>query len=196
MNLAAWVDRQLLPGRMWQGTWDPEGILSTFPAIVTGITGMLDGKLIVSGKPRERVVIWLFLTGFISAIAGEMWGWVFPINKNLWTSSYVLYTSGLAAMTLAAAMFLIDILGYRKVTTLGIIYGANAITAYVLAGILSVLFYGLPLWGDSLNHHFVAALSGAGPDPRLASLIYALIYVFIVFLPVYVLYRKKIFIKL
>jgi predicted acyltransferase len=196
MNLAAWIDQQLLPGRMWQGTWDPEGILSTLPAIATGITGMLAGKLIVSLNSRERVVIWLFAIGFFSTIAGEMWGWIFPINKNIWTSSYVLYTSGLAAMTLAGAMFLIDIRGYRKGTGLGIIYGANAITAYVLAGILSVLFYGLQVGGDSLNHHFVAVLSGAGPDPRLASLMYALIYVFIVFLPVYFLYRKKIFIKL
>lgn len=196
VNLAAWIDQKFLPGRMWQGTWDPEGIFSTLPAIVTGITGMLAGKLIISGKSRELVVIWLFSLGFLSVIAGEMWGWVFPINKNIWTSSYVLYTSGLAAMTLSAAIFFIDMLGFRKGTGPGIIYGANAITAYVLAGVLSVVFYGLPLWGDSINHHFVGLLSGAGTDPRLASLMYALLYVFIVFLPVYLLYRKRIFIKL
>lgn len=197
INLAAWIDLQLLPGRMWQGDWDPEGILSTFPAIVTGITGMLAGKLIVSGISRERIVIWLFVAGFISAILGEAWGWVFPINKNIWTSSYVLYTSGLASMTLATAIFLIDILGYRRGTKFGVIYGANAITAYVLAGVLSGLFYRIPYWGgESLNHHFVDALWSAGLDPRIASLIYALMYVFVIFIPVYILYRKKIFIKL
>ncbi len=197
VNLAAWIDQQLLPGRMWQGDWDPEGILSTFPAIVTGITGMLAGKLIVSGKSRERTVIWLFSIGFICTVAGEMWGWVFPINKNIWTSSYVLYTSGLAAMTLATAMFIIDMLGYRRGTRFGIIYGANAITAYVLAGVLSGLFYSIPYWGgDSLNHHFVGGLSGMGLEPKFASLMFALIYVFIIYVPVYFLYRKKIFIKL
>ena len=197
VNLAAWIDQQLLPGRMWQGTWDPEGILSTLPAIVTGITGMLAGRLIISSDTRERTVIWLFAIGFLSFIAGEVWGWAFPINKNIWTSSYVLYTSGLAAMTLAASMFFIDILGFRKGTGFGLIYGANAITAYVLAGMLSALFYRINYWGgDTLNHHFVSALSGTGLDPRLASLMYALMYVLIIFIPVYILYRKKIFIKL
>jgi predicted acyltransferase len=196
VNLAAWIDQQILPGRMWQGTWDPEGLYSTLPAIVTGITGMLTGKLIVSGKSRELVLIWLFSLGFISTIAGEVWGWTFPINKNIWTSSYVLYTSGLAAMTLATAMFFIDMLGYRQGTKFGIIYGANAITAYVLAGVLSFFFYRLPFWGQSLNRHFVGGLSEAGLEPKIASLMYALMYVFIVFIPVYVLYRKKIFIKL
>lgn len=197
VNLAAWIDRQLLPGTMWQGDWDPEGILSTFPAIVTGITGMLAGRLIVSGISRERIVIWLFAAGFISFILGGMWDWVFPINKNIWTSSYVLYTSGLASMTLATAIFFIDMLGWRRGTKFGIIYGANAITAYVLAGVLSSLFYRIPYWGgDSLNHHFVGGLSAMGLEPKAASLIYALFYVFTVFIPVYILYRKKIFIKL
>ncbi|MFP4365932.1 MAG: acyltransferase family protein [Bacteroidales bacterium] len=196
MNLAAWIDQQILPGRMWQGTWDPEGLYSTLPAIVTGITGMLAGKLIISGKSQEYIVIWLFSLGFISTVSGEAWSWIFPINKNIWTSSYVLYTSGLAAMTLATAMFFIDILGYRKGTKFGVIYGANAITAYVLAGILSVVFYGVPLWGRSLNSHFVSGLSAVGFEPKLASLAYALIYVFIIFIPVYYLYKKKIFIKL
>lgn len=197
VNLAAWIDQQLLPGRMWQGTWDPEGILSTFPAIVTGITGMLAGKLLVSIREREQTIIWLFSLGFVSAVLGEMWGWVFPINKNIWTSSYVLYTSGLAGMTLAASMFFIDVLGYRRGTEFGIIYGANAITAYVLAGVLSGLFYRIQYWGGQpLNQHFVGGLSGIGLEPKLASLMYALIYVMIIFIPVYFLYRKKIFIKL
>ena len=196
LNLAAWIDQQLLPGRMWQGTWDPEGIFSTFPAIATGITGMLAGRLIVSGKKQEHIVIWLFAIGFISTILGEMWGWVFPVNKNIWTSSYVLYTSGLAAMTLATAIFFIDMLGYRRGTKFGIIYGANAITAYVLAGILSPLFYRIPFMGESLNMVFVKELSGAGLEPELASLMFALMYVFIIFIPAWILYKKKVFIKL
>ena len=197
VNLAAWIDTKLLPGRMWQETWDPEGILSTFPAIATGITGMLTGKLILSGKDQHRTIIWMFSFGFLATILGHAWGWIFPINKNLWTSSYVLFTSGLAAMTLAAALFFIDILGYRRGTFFGTVYGANAITAYVLAGVLSGLFYGLKYFGNaSLNHHFVSCLAGIGPDPRLASLMYALMYVCIVYIPVYVMYRKKIFVRL
>lgn len=196
VNIAAWIDRQLMPGRMWQGTWDPEGLFSTLPAIVTGITGMLAGRVIVSAKSREYSVLWLFTAGFAATIAGEAWGWVFPINKNIWTSSFVLYTSGLAAMTLAATMFLTDILGYRKCTGFGIIYGANAITAYVLAGVLSPLFYGINVYRLSLNDYFVNALTSMGLDPKAASLFYALIYVGVIFAPVYILYRRRIFIKL
>ncbi len=196
VNLAAWIDQKFLPGRMWQGTWDPEGLFSTLPAIVTGISGMLAGKLIVSGNGRERTMLWLFSAGFIAFVAGEVWGWVFPVNKNLWTSSFVLYTSGLAAMTLAIAMFFIDLLGYRKGTGFGIIYGANAITAYVLAGVLSVLFYSIRFSGKSLNYHFVDTLGAVGMDMKLASLLYALIYVGVIFVPVYTMFRKRIFLKL
>jgi predicted acyltransferase len=196
VNLAAWIDQQLLPGRMWQGTWDPEGFFSTLPAIVTGITGMLAGKLIVSGISRERIVLWLFSLGFLAFVVGEMWHWVFPINKNIWTSSYVVYSSGLAAMTLAAAMFVIDMLGYTRGTRFGIIYGANAITAYVLAGVLFPLIYSVNIGGNSISGHFQNVILATGADPKLASMLMAILYVFIIFLPVYILYRKKIFIKL
>ena len=196
LNLAAWIDSQYLPGTMWQGTWDPEGIFSTLPSIATGITGMLAGTIIVKGISTERVILWLFSLGFLSAIMGEVWGWTFPINKPIWTSSYVLFTSGLAAMTLATAMFFIDLLNFRRGTSFGIIYGANAITAYVLAGVLALFFYRLPYWGQSLNRHFVEGLADIGLPIKLASLLYALIYVMIVYLPIYILYKKKIFIKL
>ncbi|HYH57058.1 MAG TPA: heparan-alpha-glucosaminide N-acetyltransferase domain-containing protein, partial [Anseongella sp.] len=100
-NLAAWLDSLLIPGTMYQGTWDPEGVLSTFPAVATGITGMLAGHLLLSSRSREQKIVWLFFAGFIAYALGNVWDWFFPVNKNLWTSSFVLYTSGLAAMTLA-----------------------------------------------------------------------------------------------
>ncbi len=196
MNLAAWIDRQLLPGRMWQGTWDPEGLFSTLPAIASGITGMLAGRLIIGGKSRDRTIIWLFALGFFAFILGEMWGWIFPLNKPIWTSSYVLFTSGLAAMTLATAMFFVDILGYNRWTTFGVIFGANAISAYVLAGVIYPLFYRMPVGGVSINNHFVGLFLNAGYDPKMASLLFAISYVMVIFVPVYILYRKKIFIKL
>lgn len=196
MNLAAWIDRQLLPGRMWQETWDPEGLFSTLPAIASGITGMLAGRLIAGNKNWDRTVIWLFVLGFFACILGEMWGWIFPLNKPLWTSSYVLFTSGLAAMTLAAFMFFVDMMGYSRWTKFGVVFGANAISAYVLAGIIYPLFYRIPVGGASINNHFVGLFLNAGYDPKLASLLFAISYVMVIFVPVYILYRKKIFIKL
>jgi predicted acyltransferase len=86
--------------------------------------------------------------------------------------------------------------GYKKWTFLGRVYGANAITAYVLAGVLTLVFYGMKIGGSSLNGHFMSGLTQIGFDPKLASMLYAVIYMLIVFIPVLILYRKKIFIKI
>ena len=196
VNLAARVDSKFLPGKMWQGTWDPEGILSTFPAIVSGITGMLAGAVLLSKKSQEMKVMELFTIGFLTAIIGVVWSWVFPLNENLWTSSFVLFTSGLAAMTLAGSIFLVDILNYRKVADIGIIYGSNAIAIYVLADVLGLLFYGFRYGSASLNEHFFNTFTSMGAAPKVVSMVYALLYVCINFIPAYILYKKKIFIKL
>jgi len=196
INIAQWIDSKFMPGRLYQKVWDPEGILSTFPSVVTGITGMLAGTLLLRMKSREYKVIWLFLTGFISTIAGVVWNWIFPLNENIWTSSFVLFTSGLAAMTLAASIFLVDILRYRKWAQFGVIYGSNAISIYVLADIFAFIFYILKFGGSSLNDHFFNFFTSAGLAPKFVSMTYALIYVGILFIPAYILYKKKIFIKL
>jgi predicted acyltransferase len=196
INLAAWVDSKWLPGKMWQGTWDPEGILSTFPSVVTGITGMLAGALLLRKQSQEQKVMALFTIGFLTAIAGVVWNWIFPLNENLWTSSFVLLTSGLASMTLAGSIYLIDILQYRKWAGFGIIYGSNAITIYVLADVLAKVFYGLPLGGASLNDHFFNLFTGAGVAPKIVSMAYGLLYVGINFIPAYILNKRNIFIKL
>jgi predicted acyltransferase len=195
-NLAAWVDQQWLPGKMWQGTWDPEGILSTFPSIVTGITGMLAGHLLRSRLAPNEKVNYLMAVGLLAAATGYLWGLAFPVNENLWTSSFVLVTSGLAALLLGALYFSIDILGRKKGTAPGIIFGANAITVYVLADILALVFYGVSLQGATLNEHTVTALTHAGLAPKLASMLYALFFTTINFIPAWLLYRNRIFIKL
>lgn len=196
MNLAAWVDQQWLPGKMWQGTWDPEGILSTFPSIVTGITGMLAGRLLLGKSTPNEKVNYLMALGLVSAAVGYLWGLTFPVNENLWTSSFVMVTSGLAALVLGAMYFAVDILGRRRGTQVGVIFGANAITVYVLADILALLFYGLPIGDKTLNEVAVQGMVGVGVAPKLASMVYALFFTAVNFLPAWWLYRKKIFIKL
>jgi len=181
---------------MWQGTWDPEGLFSTIPAIATGIIGMLVGTLLLSQLAQDKKIIWLFTLGFIMSILGYWWDLVFPINKNLWTSSYVLVTSGLASMTLASLLFLIDGLGYKKFAGIGIIFGANAITIYVLSDLLTFLFYRIPIGEVSLNVHFMSFGDWAGLSMKFVSFIYALLYITINFIPAYFLFKKKLFIKL
>ncbi len=195
VNITAWLDRLLLPGRFWQVTWDPEGLMSTFPALVTGIIGMLVGTLMLSVRDSHRKLTWMFFLGFAMYLLGGVWGWIMPFNKNLWSSSYTLWTAGICTMLLAASILVVDILGYTKGTKFGRVYGANAITAYVLAGMLTVVFYSNIFGEVSLNGLWMDGLTGVGIAPKLASLGYAIVYTSIIYIPAYLLYRKKIFIK-
>jgi len=194
-NLAAWVDRQYLPGRMWQGTWDPESLLSIIPCTATCLTGILAGHLLASGLETSEKLIRLMVGGVLSAVAGYFVGQHFPVNENLWSTSFVLVTSGFAALVLGVFFYIIDI---RRVTGWaepGVWFGMNAITAYVMGDLLALLFYSLPLGGASLNEHAVGAMTGAGMLPELASWIYALCFVGVNAIPMYILHRKKIFLK-
>jgi predicted acyltransferase len=196
VNIVAWVDTQYLPGKMWRGTWDPESILTTVTSVVSCITGILAGQLMLSNKSPQEKVNYLMTAGVFSAIAGYFWGLGFPVNENLWTSSFVLVTSGFAALLFGAFYFLVDIKGKTWGTLPGIIFGANAITIYFLADVWALLFYEAKFSGSSLNEKFVQGLSQAGANPQLASLLYALMFVCINFIPAWWLYKKKIFIKL
>lgn len=195
VNITAWLDRLLLPGRFWQVTWDPEGLMSTFPAIVTGILGMLIGRLLISVRDPHEKLTWLFFVGFSMYLFGAAWGWYMPLNKNLWTSSYTLWTAGACTMMLATSILVVDILGYTKGTKLGRVYGANAITSYVLAGMLSVVFYSAILGEQSLSGMWMEGTTSLGMPPRLASLGYAILYMLITYIPASLLYRRRIFIR-
>ncbi len=191
INIVAWFDSKFLPGKMWQGHWDPESILSTIPSVATGITGMLAGQLLTSALAPAEKVNRLMTVGLFSAIAGYFWGLIFPVNENLWTSSFVLVTSGLSAMLLGAFYYIADIKGYKKWSIPGVVFGVNAITAYVLAAVLALVCYRQPV-----NEAIVGMWIDAGIAPPLASLLYALAFVGINYLIIYALYRKKLFIKL
>ena len=136
------------------------------------------------------------IAGLAAVAAGYFWGLTFPVNKNLWTSSYVLVTSGLASLWLGAMYYIVDVRKYTTGTTLGIIFGSNAIAIYFLSDVISYLFYLVPFGSAALNEHFMTTLTGMGLAPKLVSLFYAMIFVCINFGIAYVLYKKKIFIKL
>jgi predicted acyltransferase len=194
LNFAAWFDRLFFsPEMLGKRGWNSEGIYSTFPAIATGITGMLAGHLIVRRKISEKTVIWLFTAGIISLLAGSIWDWQFPINKKLWTSSYVLYTSGWASIVLAISLWLIDFQDYKNnpIARIGVIFGSNAIIVYVMGDIFETIYK------YTHFHEFVYnGLTNMGMAEVNASLIWALISVSSCFLVAYVLYRKKLFFKL
>ena len=195
-NLAAWIDSMFLPGRMWEGSWDPEGFFTTIPAIVTGILGLLAGKILLSDKNENLKSNYLMSIGLVIVLTGLLWAQVFPINKHLWTSSFTLITGGAGFIALGASYFLVDILGKKKGTSIGIIFGANAITVYVLADVLSLIFYTLEVGGQSLNMYFIDVFTGIGLPINLVSMLYAILFVMVNFIPAYILFKNKIFIKL
>ena len=196
VNLAAWLDRRLLPGTLWEVSWDPEGVMSTLPAIVSGMIGMLVGRLIVAIDEPYRKLAWIFFAGFAMVVAGGAWGWFMPLNKNLWTSSYTLWTAGMGTMALAACILVVDVLGHTRGTPFGRVLGANAIVLYVLAVLLSRVLHAHIFGGMRLSRLWMDALTGIGIAPKLASLAYAVLFMLVVYVAAHVLYRRKIFVKL
>lgn len=184
-SLAAWLDRAVFGRHLWRSsvTWDPEGLLSTVPAIGTVILGVFAGRWIASGRPILERLVGLFGAGALATVAGLMWNWSFPINKNLWTSSYVLFTAGVAATTLATCLWLIDVVGVRWWTKPFTWFGRNPLLAFVGTGLMSRLIYSLIRVpnGDGtsspLQRVIYEAAYSSWLSPRNASLFFALSYV-------------------
>lgn len=137
-NLEAWLDRTVLGVHVYKATrvWDPEGILSTLPAIGTGLFGVLTGAWLRSNRPAPEKIAWLFTAGILTTLAAYVWDSFFPINKQLWTSSYVLVAAGLAMLGLATCYWLIDVQGRRRGTGFFVAFGVNAITVFFLSGLI------------------------------------------------------------
>lgn len=194
-NWAHYIDSLYLPGVMWQDTWDPEGILSTFPSIVTGIFGLIAGSILVSKKEIKDKLISLFLIGVFLVFTGDAISWSFPVNKNLWSTSYTCLMGGMSFLLTATFVYIIDVKGYKKFK-FAHVFGVNSIFCYVLAGVFSSIFYSSYFLGFSPNDEFFNLITGIGISEKLVSLMYAVLYVFIIFCPAYILFKKKIFIKL
>jgi|SRR5690348_7997952 len=202
-NLAAWLDRTILTTKhMWSGskTFDPEGILSTLPAISTCLFGIFVGtELRRKDKPEANKATWLFSFAILAIVAGLIWDKFFPINKALWTSSFVLYTGGIATAGLTLSYWLIDVQQRKKYIIPFVAYGANAITAYVAADVvLAVLDWFHPtLHGQKvgLQQYLYETCFVPFFSPYNASVAGAITYVIILMIPMIILYKKKIFIK-
>ncbi len=199
-NLSAWLDYLLLKNHLWNysKTWDPEGILSTVPAIVSGLLGVLAGTWLKSEANNKDKVIRLFVAGNSILLLALAWDMVFPINKSLWTSSFVLYTSGIALNGLAICYWLIDIQEYKKFTKPFIAFGSNAIAAYMLSEIIGKVIYSIvELNGKriAIKEIIFQFLSVDGMNPQFLSFVLALVWVTLIWIPINWMYKKKIFVK-
>jgi len=212
-SLAGWLDRKLMLGHLYRRDFDPEGLLSTFPAIATTLLGTLTGEFLRDASPQRaknelagdptaglrHKLRGLALAGVAGVAAGYAWHLWFPISKPLWTSSYVLFTAGAACLLLALCWWLIEMRGWRLWSRPFLWLGSNAILAYALStfaaklgSIIKVADGGNTIEVQTwIYNHWFAPLA----QPKNASLAYALCYVALWTLLAWALYRKKIFVK-
>lgn len=185
-NFASYIDRLFLPGRLYEKIHDPEGILSTIPAIATGLLGILTGSFLKNSTYTPKIkVLWMVISGVISLVLAQIWNLDFPINKNLWTSSFVLQTGGMSLLLLAMFYYIIDVCGYKKWAFFFKVIGMNSILIY-----MSGHFIG---W-SYINNAFFEWLGQLIGNPFNA-VILAVTYVAIKWLFLYFLYKKKVFLK-
>jgi predicted acyltransferase len=195
-NLAAYIDRAVMYNHLYVAhRFDPEGFLSTLPAIVTCLLGVFVGEWI-RGKPARQVVRGLLVGAVFGLGLGKLWAFWFPINKNLWTSSYVLFTAGFAMFILAVCMWLTDVRGWKLWARPFVWFGVNPLAIYFLASWLgkasvSHRIHGAP-WKNIVYRNVFAHLFA---NAYLDSLAFAMSYVLLFWLIAWVLYRRKVFIK-
>ena len=200
-NLAAYVDRLVLGAHTWKAGWDPEGPLSTLPAIATTLFGSMAGALLSARMDLRRKIKVLLAAGAAGAAIGALWGTVFPINKNLWTSSYAVFMSGLAAIALAVCLWIVDERGGKAWAAPFRWLGRNALAIFTLSLLAVLMLLWIKVAGPdgkawSLYATIYRTVFAHTADPRLGSLLFAL-----AFLAVFVaiagwMNRRRIFLKL
>jgi predicted acyltransferase len=199
-NLVAHIDRLVFPGRLYEGVRDPEGLLSTLPAIGTTALGVLCAMWLRSSSDAVRKLAVLVAAGALSLMLGEFWSLWFPINKKLWTSSFVLFAGGWALLSFALCYWLVDMRGCtRRWTYVWMVFGTNAIAAYVFAELLQSTLNAISVKsaGAELSLQmfiFQKGFAVLGP-PGVASLLYSSVFVAVCFLPVAWLHRRGIHVR-
>jgi predicted acyltransferase len=202
-NLAAYLDRLVLTeNHIWKSSkvFDPEGLLSTIPAIATTLAGVLTGHWLRRKIDDMEKVAAMFFFGVCLTAIGWCWSLVFPLNKSLWTSSYVVYTAGLALCFFGFCYWLIDIKGYRKWTKPFVIFGVNALVLFVGSGVMARLLGLIKVSGAdsktiSLQQAIFENVFLPIASPINASLLYAICFILVWLFLMWLLYRKRIFIK-
>src|SRR5580700_1105737 len=200
-NWVAYLDRKLLTGHLYEGVRDPEGLLSDIPAMGTILFGVLTGIWLRRPKSISTKAAGLLGAAISGLVLGEIWNVWFPINKKLWTSSYVLFAAGCTLLLLAICFYAVELKKWTRGWTYPwLVFGSNAITAYVfselLAGALDTIRVhdrgGVTNLQQYIYQHWFFPII----DPSFGSLMYAIAFVLVCFVPVLLLYRKKIFVKI
>jgi predicted acyltransferase len=199
-NLCSYLDNKLLAGHLYKPTFDPEGILSTLPAICTALLGTLCGDWLRSKKSTLQKIIGLFIGGIFFTALGLLLHPYFPINKQLWTSTFVLFTAGAAMLLQAVCYGMMDGLGFKKWAAPFLIFGTNAIAVYagsiLMAKFLNIIRVSAEGKSLSLKEYIYTYLLAPWAGPMNGSLIFAILFVLFWLVLTIPLHRKKIFIKI
>lgn len=201
INWVSVVDRRLFPGRLLEKTRDPLGLISAIPAVATCLLGVLTGQWLQTTRSMKQKAVGMFAGAIAGLALGWLWSIWFPINKRLWTSSYVLYAAGWTLLILGICYFVIEIRKHQGAWTYPWrVFGANAIFAYALAELLSIVVGIIRVQSNgttmSLKGLIYAKVFVPIGNPALSSLLYSLSYVVVCFLPCLLLFRRRIFIKI
>src|ERR1700735_3357427 len=200
-NWVAYLDRKLLTGHLYEGVRDPEGLLSNIPAMGTILFGVLTGIWLRRPTSASTKALGLLGAAISGLVLGEIWNVWFPINKKLWTSSYVLFAAGCTLLLLAICFYAVEIKKWTRGWTYPwLVFGSNAITAYIFSELLAAGLYTLTVHDNGTavtlqqyiyQHWFFPII-----NPSFGSLLYSISFVLVCFIPVVLLYRKKVFIKI
>ncbi|HUF13975.1 MAG TPA: heparan-alpha-glucosaminide N-acetyltransferase domain-containing protein [Longimicrobiales bacterium] len=200
-DLGAWLDRTILgTDHLWDQsrTWDPEGLLSTLPAVGSVLLGVFVGDWLRGPRAPRTTATGLIAAGGVAVALGLAWGVVLPINKPLWTSSYAVFTAGMATLVLAGCWLLIDVKGHRGWARPFVVFGINALAAFFLASLAARMLGMAPAPGGaegSLKSWIYSTIFGSWLPPMDASLAFALVYVALWMAAMWGLYRKGIVLK-
>jgi predicted acyltransferase len=202
-NLAAWLENSLLGGHLWGNTktWDPEGILSTIPAVGTGVAGLMLGHWLRSARDAAVKTAWIMVAGALAVVVGMFWDIWLPINKALWTGSYVVYVGGLASLFFGTIYWLVDVQKITWFTRPFTVLGMNAIAAYVFAWLVESAIWEISVTGAAgtpvpLGQHLYATFFTPFFSPYNASLAWAVANVLFALGAMWILYSRKIFVRL
>jgi predicted acyltransferase len=202
-NLAAWLDRQVFaPAHLYERTRDPEGLLSTLPALATTLIGLLAGRWLRNGGSARRQACGLALVGLAAVAVGASWDAGFPINKKLWTSSYVLFAGGWSLLLLAGFLAIERARAPIRVAAGGplwqtvlLVFGTNAIVAYLFSELLAATFMAIPANGADLQQALIDLATRLAPTATSGALLYSLAFTTVCWLVVYPLYRRRILVR-
>jgi predicted acyltransferase len=204
-NLTAWLDRQIFAAsHLYERTRDPEGLLSTIPALATALLGLLTGIWLRTQRTLKQKINGIAIAGFSGVLLGGLWNFSFPINKKLWTSSYVLFAGGLSLLLLALCLAIVDLPeknpnkpNRSPLLKPFLVFGTNAIAAYVFSELLAGGISSIHVYpGVNVGQAVYRAILQVVPNQAFASLLYSLGFVAVCWLFASELYRRRIFIKI